>query len=91
MINEIKTIVDNYLNNKKLPAMIIGTVQAGGIYVDVNFTVPMSLVSGTLKSKLKAGDRVRLLAGTGWTDFFVLEIIDREQAYKDEIRSEALK
>ena len=91
MINEIKRIIENYLNNKKLPAMIVGTVQATGIYVDERFSIPISQVSGTLKGKIRNGDRVRILAGTGWEDFFVLEIVGREMAYKDEIRSEALK
>lgn len=91
MIKEIKIIIDNYLNNKKLPAMIIGIVQGDGIYVSNNFIIPMSQVSGALKSRIKAGDRVRVLAGTGWKDFFVLEIIGRDLAYKDEIITEALK
>ena len=91
MIKEIKIIVDNYLNNKKLPAMIVGSVQGDGIYVSGNFIIPMSQVSGTLKSRIKSGDRVRVLAGTGWKDFFVLEIIGRDLAYKDEIITEALK
>lgn len=91
MINEIKQIIDAYLNNKKLPAMITGTVQSNGIYVDAKFTIPLSRVSGALKSKIKTGDRVRVLAGTGWADFFVLEIINREIAYRDEIKEEAMK
>lgn len=91
MIKEIKLIVENYLNNKKLPSMIVGTVQAGGIYVTPQFTIPMTQISGALKGRMKTGDKVRVLAGTGWEDFFVLEIIDRNIAYKDEIKEEALK
>ena len=91
MIKEIKVIIDNYLNNKKLPAMIIGTVQADGIRIDTKLTIPLSMASGTLKSKIKTGDKVRVLAGTGWGDFFILEIIGRSIAYKDEIKEEALK
>ena len=91
MIKEIKIIVENYLNNKKLPSMILGTVQAGGIYVSAQFTIPTAQISGALKDRMKTGDKVRVLAGTGWEDFFVLEIIGRNIAYKDEIKEEALK
>ena len=91
MIKEIKIIVENYLNNKKLPSMIVGTVQSGGIYVTAQFTIPMAQISGALKDRMKTGDKVRVLAGTGWEDFFVLEIIGRNIAYKDEIKEEALK
>ena len=91
MIKEIKLIIENYLNNKKLPAMIVGTVQTGGILVSAKFTIPLSQVSGSLKSRMKTGDKVRVLSGTVWEDFYVLEIIGRDLAYKDEIREEALK
>ena len=91
MIKEIKLIVENYLNNKKLPAMLVGTVQRSGIYVSTQLTIPLSQVSGSLKSRMKTGDKVRVLAGTGWEDFFVLEIVGRNIAYKDEIKEEALK
>lgn len=91
MIKEIKLIVENYLNNKKLPAMLVGTVQGSGIYVSTQLTIPLSQVSGSLKSRMKTGDKVRVLAGTGWEDFFVLEIVGRNIAYKDEIKEEALK
>lgn len=55
------------------------------------FTIPNDQLSGNLKMKVKSGDKVRLLAGTGWDEFYILEIIGRQEAFKDEIKEEALK
>ena len=85
MIKEIKTIVDGFLNAVKLPAVLIGTYDGTGVRVDSRFTVPAAQLSGNMKTQMRSGDRVRLLALTGWEEFFVLEIIDRNVAFEDEI------
>lgn len=91
MIREIKQIVDNYLNHKKLPAVLIGTYTGTDLQVSETFRIPASLLSGNLKEKLRSGDRLRVLAGTGWKEFLILEIIGRPSALKEEIIPEALK
>lgn len=91
MIKEIKTIVDGFLNSVKLPAILIGTYDGNGVQVDSRFTIPSAQLSGNMKTLLKSGDKVRMLASTGWEEFYVLEIIGRNMAFKDEIKEEALK
>lgn len=91
MIKEIKTIVDGFLNSVKLSAILIGTYDGNGVQVDSRFTIPSTQLSGNMKTLLKSGDKVRMLASTGWEEFYVLEIIGRNVAFKDEIKEEALK
>ena len=92
MINEkIKMIVDGFLNSVKLPTILIGTYNGAGVQVDARFTVPAAQLSGNMESSLKAGDKVRMLASTGWEEFYILEIIGKNTAFKDEIKGEALK
>ena len=91
MIKEIKTIVDGFLNSVKLPVILIGTYDGNRVQVDSRFTIPSAQLSGNMKTLLKSGDKVRMLASTGWEEFYVLEIIGRNVAFKDEIREEALK
>ena len=40
MINEIKTIVQNYLNNAKLCGLMLGTVTSEGIKVSDRLVIP---------------------------------------------------
>lgn len=75
MINEIKTIVQNYLNNTKLCNFSIGTVIADGIKMSDKLTVPMELVVGSAKKNLILGDRVRLLRNHGGQQYYILEVI----------------
>lgn len=92
MINEkIKMIVDGFLNAAKLPAILIGTYNGAGVQVDSGFVIPSAQFSGNMKTAMKAGDRVRMLASTGWEEFYVLEIIGKNVALKDEIKGEAIK
>ena len=77
MINEIKQIVDHYLNSTKQPAILIGTYDGTKVAVNEKFSIPMSLITGNMKGKLISGDGVRLLAVQGWGVFFVLVIIGR--------------
>lgn len=76
MINEIKTIVQNYLGTVNLSRIETGIVKSNGIKITDKLTVPMALVSGNLKQHIKTGDRVRLLRNLGGQDFFILEIMD---------------
>jgi len=78
MINEIKTIVQNYLNNIKLCSFMVGTVAPGGIKVSDKLTIPLSLVSGNYKKFINTGDKVRLLRNLGGQEFYILEIIDKD-------------
>lgn len=76
MIDEIKTIVQNYLGTIKLARLETGTVVSNGIKVSDKLTIPMALVSGKQKKIIKTGDRVRLLRNLGGQDFFILEIMN---------------
>ncbi|MDF2907480.1 MAG: helicase [Herbinix sp.] len=75
MINEIKTIVNNYLSNMKLCSIAIGTVTDDGIRINEKLLIPIELVTGNLKTALQSGDRVRLLRDHGGQQYFILEVI----------------
>lgn len=75
MINEIKTIVQNYLNNAKLCSFLTGTVTSEGIRVSDKLTIPNELIVGNLKSSLTIGSKVRLLRNHGGQQFYILEVI----------------
>lgn len=76
MINEIKIIVQNYLNNAKLCKIISGTVTNGGIQVSDKLTIPSTLIIGNLKETISSGDRVRLLRNHGGQQFYILEVLN---------------
>jgi len=78
MINEIKKIVMNYLDNAKLCRMTTGTVVSGGIKVSDKLTIPDELVTGNLKKQVYSGDQVRLLRNHGGQEFHIAEIIDKK-------------
>lgn len=75
MINEIKTIIQNYLNNAKLCRLMVGTVTSDGIKVSDKLTIPNELIVGNLKDNLTVGQKVRLLQNHGGQQFFILEVI----------------
>lgn len=75
MINEIKTIVQNYLNNAKLAAIMIGTVVNGGIRINEKLIIPNELIVGNLKRNLVLGRKVRLLRNHGGQLYYILEVI----------------
>ena len=77
MINEIKTIVQNYLNNTKLCALQVGTVIVDGIKVSDKLTIPNELITGNLKATLVTGQQVRLLRDHGGQKFYILEVINQ--------------
>ena len=75
MINEIKTVIQNYLNNAKLCRFMAGTVTDDGIKVSDKLTIPYELIVGNLKKNLIAGQKVRLLQNHGGQQFYILEVI----------------
>lgn len=75
MINEIKTIVQGYLNSIKLPTLVIGTVVSNGVRVSDKLIVPFELVSGNLKKTIKSGDKIRMIRNLGGQEFYILEVI----------------
>lgn len=76
MINQIKTIVQGYLNSIKLPKLIIGTVVDDGIKISDRLVVPLGLVSGKLKKSITVGNKVRLFQDLGGQEFYILEVIE---------------
>ncbi|MHB8065021.1 MAG: DNA helicase [Ruminiclostridium sp.] len=78
MINEIKTIVQNYLNNAKLCNIMIGAVENSGIRISEKIVIPSELIKGNLKDYISNGDSVRLIRNHGGKEFYIVEIIDKE-------------
>ena len=76
MINEIKRIIENYLNNIKLCSIVIGTVAGNGIKLTDKLTIPFEFVTGNMKSSISPGQKVRLLRNLGGQEFFILEVIE---------------
>ena len=77
MINEIKTIVQNYLNTAALCCLMTGTVTSSGIKINDKLVLPDELVIGNLKSSLINGQKVRLLRNHGGQQFYILEVINQ--------------
>ena len=59
----IKTVVDNYMKNRKPSAVLIGTYTGTAVMVG-QLPVPMSMISGNMVKNLAPGDKVRLLRRT---------------------------
>lgn len=78
MIHEIKTIVQNYLNNAKLCNITMGTVESGGIRISEKIVIPDVLIKGNLKNYAALGDKVNLIRNHGGKEYYVLEIIDKD-------------
>lgn len=76
LFNVIKTIVNNYLNNRKVTAVVIGEYKGGAVMVG-DLPVPMSIVTGNMKTRLASGDKVRLLRNDGGREYYILEIIGK--------------
>ncbi|MFA9462920.1 MAG: DNA helicase [Velocimicrobium sp.] len=77
MINEIKRIIDNYIRNEKLCAMLIGTVVSNGIQISEKLVIPNEFIVGTLKMVMRDGQKVRLLRNHGGQQFYILEVIEK--------------
>ncbi|WP_245570835.1 DNA helicase [Anaerovorax odorimutans] len=83
MINEIKNIVQNYLNNVKLCNMINGVVLKEGIKVSDKLTIPNELVKGNLKNFVSVNDEVKLIRNHGGQEFYIVEVIGLMPVTKD--------
>lgn len=76
LFNVIKTIVNNYLNNRKVAAVVIGEYSGNAVMVG-SLPVPVSMITGNMKSRLTTGDKVRLLRNDGGREYYILEIIGK--------------
>lgn len=76
LFNMIKTIVDNYLNNRKVAAVVIGEYKGNAVMVG-DLPIPMSMITGNMKARLAIGDKVRLLRNDGGREYYILEIIGK--------------
>lgn len=76
LFNVIKTIVNNYLNNRKVTAVVIGEYKGNAVMVG-DLPIPMSMVTGNMKTRLTSGDKVRLLRNDGGREYYILEIIGK--------------
>ena len=74
--NQIKIIVDNYMKSRKPADIVLGSYDGQKILVG-ELPVPMSMVTGNMKTRLIQGDQVRLLQGDRGHEYFILEIIGR--------------
>lgn len=83
MINEIKTIVQNYINNAKLCSLTVGTAVSGGIKISDKLIIPDELIKGNLKDIMKSGDTVRLIRNHGGQEFYIVEIIGLKTVLKE--------
>lgn len=86
LLNAVKTIVDNYLNNRKLTAIVVGTYDGASILINERLPVPLSMVKGGLLEKLSPGDKVRLLRNDGGKEYYILEIIGKRYALYEELK-----
>jgi len=77
LFNTIKTIVDNYLNNRKVAAVVLGTYNGSAVVVNERLPLPMSMIKGNMAGKLTPGDSVRLLRNDGGRDYYILEIVGK--------------
>lgn len=76
LFNVIKTIVNNYLNNRKVAAVVIGEYK-GNVVMVGDLPIPMSMITGNMKNRLASGDKVRLLRNDGGREYYILEIIGK--------------
>ncbi len=82
MINEIKTIIQNYLNSAKLSCLMTGTATDDGIKVNDKLAIPLDIVKGNLKDFISVGDKVRLIRNHGGHEFYIVEIIGLDAILK---------
>lgn len=88
MVSEIKQIIENYIRNRQMTAIVTGTYKGGKVVLNEKSYVPNSILTGNLKQALKEGDKVKLLRNDGGGEFFVLEIIGAPVRLQREERNE---
>lgn len=74
--NLIKTIVDNYMKNRRPTAVVLGNYDGTSMKVG-NVKVPLSMVYGNMKNKMAPGDKLRLLRNDGGHEYYILEIVGK--------------
>ncbi|MGL5434807.1 MAG: DNA helicase [Lachnospiraceae bacterium] len=77
LFNVVKTIVNNYMNNRKPAALMLGTYNGSVVIINERLPVPMELITGNMVSKLTSGDKVRLLRNDGGRQYYILEIVGK--------------
>lgn len=82
MIQEIKIIIQNYLNNAKLCNLMLGTVTVDGIKVSDKLIIPNELIKGNLKNYASTGDKVRIIRNQGGQEYYIVEVIGLPTAIK---------
>ncbi len=82
----IKNIIENYLISLGLTILVIGEYKGDFVLINNNLKLPMDLLSGTLKKSLKPGDKLRLLRNQGCGEYYILEIIDKEIAFNEDVK-----
>jgi len=75
MIKEIKTIVDNYLNAKKLPCVMSGKYKDFDVIVNEKLTIPSELLHIPTYINASEGDDLLLLRDLGGQKFIVLDVM----------------
>ena len=78
----IKRIVDNYMRCRKPAAIVLGTYTGSAMQVG-ELPIPMSIITGNMKEKLKPGDKVRLFRNDGGREYYILEIIGKPYLLKE--------
>ena len=86
LYNFIKTMIDNYITNIGLTVLVIGEYKGDFVLINNNLKLPIDLLSGTLKKSLKPGDKLRLLRNQCCGEYYILEIIDKEIAFSEDIK-----
>lgn len=86
LYNFIKTMIDNYITSIGLTVLVIGECKGDFVLINNNLKLPMDLLSGTLKKSLKPGDKLRLLRNQGCGEYYILEIIDKEIAFSEDVK-----
>lgn len=76
LFNLIKTVVDNYMKSRKPAAILLGTYTGSTVMVG-SLPVPLSIITGNMKSQLVSGDKVRLLRNDRGKEYYILEIIGK--------------
>lgn len=82
----IKNIIENYLISLGLTILVIGEYKGDFVLINNNLKLPIDLLSGTLKKSLKPGDKLRLLRNQGCGEYYILEIIDKEIAFSEDVK-----
>lgn len=76
LLNTIKTVVDNYMRNRKPAAIVIGTYNGSAVMIG-SLPVTLGMINGNMKGKMLSGDQVRLLRNDGGKEYYILEIIGK--------------